>query len=253
MEELIKQAFLHVDVIGPHVQEGHYDLIGPNGDIILPSVWEKVVEPDWAITMHMWPMDKAPLRHPQMPPGMPLNGMPRPGHPHPHAVPRPHPGGPPAEYIRPISVRPPGGRGGPIPPPPPAMGGGMWPPMGPGMPRPGPRPGPGAGPQIVSVEPAPQPVRTTRIKKPDPRASGLMGWVVGGVGGKPKASSKKYVRSMPTPTPSQYHHSFPYLPEENHPKHKHTPISGHRPSSFYMSYFFAPAQMMWLPKSVAFR
>ncbi|KAI6781231.1 uncharacterized protein J7T54_004003 [Emericellopsis cladophorae] len=31
MEELIKQAFLQVDLLGPHVQEGHYDLTGPNG------------------------------------------------------------------------------------------------------------------------------------------------------------------------------------------------------------------------------
>ncbi|KAK2046785.1 hypothetical protein LZ31DRAFT_438103, partial [Colletotrichum somersetense] len=31
MEELIKQVFVHVDVIGPHVQEGHYDLISPEG------------------------------------------------------------------------------------------------------------------------------------------------------------------------------------------------------------------------------
>ncbi|KAI0186701.1 hypothetical protein EV127DRAFT_345794, partial [Xylaria flabelliformis] len=45
MEELIKQAFVHVDIIGPHVQAGHYDLIGPNGEIILPQVWEKVIEP----------------------------------------------------------------------------------------------------------------------------------------------------------------------------------------------------------------
>jgi hypothetical protein len=56
MEDLIRQAFLHVDVIGPHVQEGHYDLVGPNGEIILPQVWETMIEPDWAITMHMWPM-----------------------------------------------------------------------------------------------------------------------------------------------------------------------------------------------------
>ena len=55
MEELIKQAFLHVDVIGPHVQEGHYDLVGPDGEIILPQIWETIVQPDWAITMHMWP------------------------------------------------------------------------------------------------------------------------------------------------------------------------------------------------------
>lgn len=55
MEELIKQAFLHVVVIGPHVQEGHYDLIGPNGKIILPQVWETMIEPGWSVTMHMWP------------------------------------------------------------------------------------------------------------------------------------------------------------------------------------------------------
>lgn len=56
MEDLIKQAFLHVEVIGPHVNEGHYDLVGPNGDIILPQAWESVIEPDWMIIMHMWPI-----------------------------------------------------------------------------------------------------------------------------------------------------------------------------------------------------
>ena len=60
MEELIKQAFLHVDVLGPHVMEGRYDLMGPDGEIILPSVWEKVIQPDMSITMAMWPMDNYP-------------------------------------------------------------------------------------------------------------------------------------------------------------------------------------------------
>lgn len=60
MEELIKQAFLHVEILGPHVQQGHYDLVGPNGEIILPQVWDKVIEPDWNITMMMWPMEKPP-------------------------------------------------------------------------------------------------------------------------------------------------------------------------------------------------
>ena len=60
MEELIRQAFLHVEVIGPHVSEGHSDLVGPNGDIILPQVWETVVEPDWTITMRMWPIPDKP-------------------------------------------------------------------------------------------------------------------------------------------------------------------------------------------------
>lgn len=61
MEELVKQAFLQIDIIGPHVHQGHYDLVGPDGEIILPQVWETLVQPDWSITMHMWPMpDAAP-------------------------------------------------------------------------------------------------------------------------------------------------------------------------------------------------
>lgn len=67
MEELIRQAFLHIEVIGPHVADGHYDLIGPNGDIILPQVWETVIEPDWAITMHMWPIPEKPKEDPPPP------------------------------------------------------------------------------------------------------------------------------------------------------------------------------------------
>ena len=60
MEDLIRQAFLNVDILGPHVFEGHYDLLGPNGDIILPQVWENIVESGWTITMHMWPMPEPP-------------------------------------------------------------------------------------------------------------------------------------------------------------------------------------------------
>ncbi|KAL9115743.1 MAG: hypothetical protein Q9227_000111 [Pyrenula ochraceoflavens] len=60
MEELIQQAFLHVEVIGPHIANGHYDLLGPNGEIILPQVWETVVEPGWVVTMHAWPMPEKP-------------------------------------------------------------------------------------------------------------------------------------------------------------------------------------------------
>jgi hypothetical protein len=60
MEELIRQAFVHVEIIGPHVAEGHYDLVGPNGKIILPQIWETMIEPDWAITMHMWPVPEPP-------------------------------------------------------------------------------------------------------------------------------------------------------------------------------------------------
>jgi hypothetical protein len=68
MEELIKQAFLHVDVLGEHVREGHYDLVGPDGEIILPQVWETMVQADWTITMHMWPLPEPPKSPLQLPP-----------------------------------------------------------------------------------------------------------------------------------------------------------------------------------------
>ncbi|KAL1392315.1 hypothetical protein HDK64DRAFT_296943 [Phyllosticta capitalensis] len=71
MSELIKQAFLHVDVLGQHVHDGHYDLVGPDGDIILPQVWETVVQPGWTVTMHMWPMEE-----PEPPPMSPFPGGP---------------------------------------------------------------------------------------------------------------------------------------------------------------------------------
>ncbi|KAI8626242.1 hypothetical protein F5Y19DRAFT_488528 [Xylariaceae sp. FL1651] len=56
MEELIHQAFLHVDVIGPEVLAGHFDLYGPEDVIILPQAWDKIIQPGWNITMKMWPM-----------------------------------------------------------------------------------------------------------------------------------------------------------------------------------------------------
>ncbi|KAK0129408.1 hypothetical protein ONS95_001332 [Cadophora gregata] len=71
VEELIKQAFLHVDVLGPHVLEGHYDLLCASGDlsgqIILPQVWETLVEPGWEVNMHMWPFPEPPKPIPPPP------------------------------------------------------------------------------------------------------------------------------------------------------------------------------------------
>ncbi|KAI0887769.1 uncharacterized protein GGS22DRAFT_88928 [Annulohypoxylon maeteangense] len=119
MEELIKHAFMHVNEIGPHVQAGHYDLEGPSGEIILPQAWSKAIQPDWAITMKMWPMNKPsgpPLRPFQgMPTGLHL-GMPRTG---PNqgmglAVPRPGVGRgiPQVVQVIPTSNMRPGGRVG---------------------------------------------------------------------------------------------------------------------------------------------
>jgi hypothetical protein len=59
---MIKEAFLNVDILGPHVRDGHYDLLGPNGEVIPPSAWEHVVEPGVTITMHMWSLEKTLAR-----------------------------------------------------------------------------------------------------------------------------------------------------------------------------------------------
>lgn len=55
MEDLITEAFLSID-LGPHVADGHYDLVGPQKEIILPSTWEAVIKPGWEISMLMWPL-----------------------------------------------------------------------------------------------------------------------------------------------------------------------------------------------------
>ncbi|KAG4428516.1 hypothetical protein IFR05_016005, partial [Cadophora sp. M221] len=104
MEELIKQAFIHVDKLGPHVADGHYDLIGPSGEIILPQVWDTIIEPGWAISMHMWPIPEPPNASQGPPPGPPPSSYPvRP------PPPRNWPGGPPS---RPIPAQNQGDRSG---------------------------------------------------------------------------------------------------------------------------------------------
>lgn len=100
MEALIRQAFLHIDVVGPQVANGHYDLLGPNEEIILPSVWERTIEPGWSIEMKIWPMQEPPPKRRQFPP-----------RPHRHGPPPRGP--PPPIWLMPSTGPPPG------PPPPP--------------------------------------------------------------------------------------------------------------------------------------
>ena len=56
MESLITEAFLHVAILSSHVADGHFDLVGPQDEIILPSIWEAIIGPGWKISMHMWPL-----------------------------------------------------------------------------------------------------------------------------------------------------------------------------------------------------
>ena len=160
MEELIKQAFMQVDVLGPHVQEGHYDLIGPDGEILLPSVWEKVVQPDWAITMTMWPMDKAPSLGPRIPAGMHHPGV-RHGMPPPPPMPGVRMGGMHGPQPRP--------RSGPE---------GVMPPPGWHERRPRPSSGVPVGVDIVTVGPKEK-------KKDKRRDSAMLGFLAG------KSATKK--------------------------------------------------------------
>jgi hypothetical protein len=62
MKTLVNQAFLHVDIIGRHVLDGHYDLVGPSGEIVLPLAWEHLVKPGWHVSMVMWPMPDFPQK-----------------------------------------------------------------------------------------------------------------------------------------------------------------------------------------------
>lgn len=56
----MKQSFLHVDILGPRVHEGHFDLIGSDGGKLSPQTWERLLQPGDQITMHMWPMPEKP-------------------------------------------------------------------------------------------------------------------------------------------------------------------------------------------------
>ena len=74
METLILQAFQHVDYVGPHVRAGKYDLIGPNGEVIFPQVWETMIEPDWQVTMQLWPLPESSNWDPVVPQLSPEQG-----------------------------------------------------------------------------------------------------------------------------------------------------------------------------------
>lgn len=77
MESLVVQAFHNAEGLGPHVLDGHYDIIGPEGQIVLPQTWELLVKPGWEVEMQMWALPDLnmgykgvlPRRIPMPPPG----------------------------------------------------------------------------------------------------------------------------------------------------------------------------------------
>ncbi|QSZ28654.1 hypothetical protein DSL72_003153 [Monilinia vaccinii-corymbosi] len=97
IEELIKAIFVHVEVVGPHVNGGHYDIINAAGEVILPQLWGDHVQPGWEVSMKMWPMPTPKPRSPPPPPGESIHvivdrfpGPPPPPPPPPAAAPCSH-------------------------------------------------------------------------------------------------------------------------------------------------------------------
>ena len=56
MKALIDQAFAHVSDLADWVHGEHYDLLGPDGEIIMPEYWRETIQPDMQITMMIWPV-----------------------------------------------------------------------------------------------------------------------------------------------------------------------------------------------------
>ena len=54
MENMIVQAHQGFDA-ADLVQQRRYDLIGPSGEVIMPQVWDIMVEPGFDITLKPWP------------------------------------------------------------------------------------------------------------------------------------------------------------------------------------------------------
>jgi hypothetical protein len=61
MQELVNQAFLHVETFGELVKAGRYDLLA-GGQIVLPGAWEAVVRPDLSVTMMLWAQPAKPAK-----------------------------------------------------------------------------------------------------------------------------------------------------------------------------------------------
>ena len=54
MESLMEEALAPDDVIRGQVNQGQYHLMGPDGKIILPLIWESMIQPGWAVSLQMW-------------------------------------------------------------------------------------------------------------------------------------------------------------------------------------------------------
>lgn len=56
MKKLICQAFEHIERLGAHVLQGHYDLFDPQDKPIKPNMWDQAVYPGIRVRMEMHPL-----------------------------------------------------------------------------------------------------------------------------------------------------------------------------------------------------
>src|SRR2546423_1517955 len=67
MKSLVEQTVADVELIGERVRRSHYDLLDPSGAVILPSLWETLLEPYWTIKMMLWPCGEQSLPEKPLP------------------------------------------------------------------------------------------------------------------------------------------------------------------------------------------
>lgn len=134
-------------------------MVGPNGDIILPQVWETVIEPDWTVTMHMWPIPEKPKT------------------PEPPLAPGPEDEAGVITVVDPKKKSDaPGARAPPVPPPPPPLGDVAV--FAEGAAPQHPSDGSQAtGEEVIVVNPQSAPPKKPRPREPNPGA--LAKWMVG--------------------------------------------------------------------------
>ncbi|RFN48803.1 hypothetical protein FIE12Z_6858 [Fusarium flagelliforme] len=56
MEQKIKEALGQHEVLGSQILNGHYDVVGPTGSIIMPNCWRFIIEPGMDITLIIPPI-----------------------------------------------------------------------------------------------------------------------------------------------------------------------------------------------------
>lgn len=54
MERLLRRSFIRYDTMSNEILKGKYDLLSPKGEIILPEIWEAVIQPGWEVELRFW-------------------------------------------------------------------------------------------------------------------------------------------------------------------------------------------------------